>query len=166
MKDSASDDHGSAAWPVFCVNANEVERAVDAAMRAGKWTHGRATQLSGRFGDPSYSHLEVKLMRCGAGVLSPGLQGLFEANDGGGGNCATDSEVQTLGLKNSWQYPVDVWFQFRREDWSKQASEVSFEREELSFQRGPLAGKNDNACVVTHPINYLASPSRLFHRIC
>eukprot|EP01045_Picozoa_sp_COSAG04_P015231 COSAG04_NODE_1190_length_7830_cov_2.663433_9_plen_338_part_00 len=156
QKSATGQDSGSATWPVFCVTHEEVAQAVETAMNTPNGTvpgspcpfcvwprhHGDATNLSGRFGDPSYSHLSIRLKRCGEGNrLMPGLQRLY---DDVGGACATQSEVEALGVTNAWQYPVNVWFKLHREDWTKHASDAAYERGELDYQRGPLAGERDN----------------------
>jgi len=158
-KDSSGQDSGSARWPVFCVSAADVETAVAKARanvtQAERQFFDISTQLSGRFGDPRYTFLSIKLMRCGHTDpeigLTPGLKRLFDEE--GGGECATQSELDVLGEDNAWQYPVDVWFKFKRENWTvpEDSSESAYERGELQYQRGPLAGTNTNPCATAPP---------------
>jgi hypothetical protein len=145
QKDSSGQDSGSARWPVFCVRAADVETAV-AKARANVTQTERpffdiSTQLSGRFGDPRYTFLSMKLMRCGQGRLTPGLNRLYDEQ---GGECATPSELDELGQNVAWQYAFNIWFRFKHENWAVEKSSESAYEMGLKNQRGPLASTNTN----------------------
>ena len=126
-------DYGKVVWPVFCIKDNNT-------------LAGNNSELKGRFGDPEWSFLGIKLMHCGASLpgipnpLSPRLQRLYDA---AGGTCATQSEREQMNTDKfmGWQCPLNVWFRFQSEDWSKEQAEAAYESGALPFQSGPLQPK-------------------------
>jgi hypothetical protein len=87
-------DSGSAEWPVFCILNSSAE-------------------LRGRFGDPNYTQLTMRLARCGKGTPTDGMQ---TARQGSVGlTCASDDEVDLM-LGDAFGF--NVWFRFPVENWT------------------------------------------------
>lgn len=104
IPNSAGIDQGSATWPVFCVR-NSKEK------------------LQGRFGDPAWRYLQIRLHRCNAtdvtnshmgGALTAPLQKAWNDNGKGNGTCASQDAIDAMGSTG-----VNVWFRFPTEDWKK-----------------------------------------------
>jgi hypothetical protein len=91
----ASGDSGSASWPVFCVPATST------------------LKLRGRFGDPSWSFLQIRLSKCNAASSANMATRLKEHwNSAGDPSCASPSEMLS---KLGSEFGFNIWFKFPRE---------------------------------------------------
>lgn len=96
-------DEGGAVWPVFCVKNSR-------------------RKLQGRFGNPRWAFLSVKLYRCGTGTLPPSLAAAWQEVSGGRcGNLSTSLPF----VINDGTVGMNVWFKFLTEDWAKHNSPQS-----------------------------------------
>ena len=85
-------DSGSTSWPVFCVlNSKD--------------------KLRGRFGDPHYNYLKIKISECNENMSS-----LAAAKTESKRTCANKSQREAELAKG---LGVNIWFRFKRQDWQE-----------------------------------------------
>lgn len=98
-ENSTTPDGGPALWPVFCLRKAQIDSL--------------NLSLGGRFGDPVYSLLSIRLQHCGQGSgLSPNLAAAWATHN--------PSQMCEPSKLSGWEFEhigLNVWFRFPYEDW-------------------------------------------------
>ena len=93
------DGAGSSSWPVFCLL-------------------GSSKKLRGRFGDPSWNYLNVKISQCQSTETNLSSALYNEWKQLSNSTCANMSQLDQL-FEQHGGFGINIWFRFRSEDWSE-----------------------------------------------